>query len=149
MKLEGVTGEETGEVAAAPTSETSMTPTEAAASLLPLGAGIGPAGLAVMPYSLTFNGTFFHLADFLHGLDNMVQTKNDASVTVDGRLLTINGFSLKGDQTTGFPDLEGSFSVTAFVTPPSSESPESTGGEVVGETAEAAPASTTTGGAAQ
>ena len=30
-------------------------PTEAAASLMPLGASIGPAGLAVMPYSLTFS----------------------------------------------------------------------------------------------
>ena len=34
-------------------------PTEAAASLLPLGASIGPAGLAVMPYTLTFEGNFF------------------------------------------------------------------------------------------
>ena len=38
------------------------TPTEAAASLMPLGASIGPAGLAVMPYNLIFNGTFFQIA---------------------------------------------------------------------------------------
>ena len=36
-----------------------VTPTEAEASLLPLGATIGTAGLGVMPYDLTFTGNFF------------------------------------------------------------------------------------------
>ena len=49
-------------------------PTEAAASLMPLGASIGPAGLAVMPYSLTFSGSFFHVADFIKGIDSLVGT---------------------------------------------------------------------------
>ncbi len=49
-------------------------PTEAAASLLPLGASIGPAGLDVMPYSLTFSGNFFQIADFIKGIDSLVHT---------------------------------------------------------------------------
>ena len=74
---------------------------------MPLGAEIGPAGLAVMPYSLTFNGTFFQLADFIHGLDQMVTT-NKQAVTVDGRLLTINGFTLKADTNREFPSSKAS-----------------------------------------
>jgi Tfp pilus assembly protein PilO len=92
-------------------------PTEVAASTLPLGAAIGPAGLAVMPYTLTFNGSFFDLADFIHGLDSLVETKN-AEVDVTGRLITINGFDLAADTNKGFPQLEASFSVTTFLVPP-------------------------------
>jgi hypothetical protein len=93
-------------------------PTEVAASTMPLGASIGPAGLAVMPYTLTFRGSFFHLADFIHGLDSLVKTKN-SSVEVTGRLITISGFALTADSAKGFPDLEASFTVTTFLVPPS------------------------------
>jgi len=92
-------------------------PTEVAASTLPLGASIGPAGLAVMPYTLTFQGDFFHVADFIHGLDSLVETKN-AEVEVTGRLITISGFKLAADSNKGFPDLEAEFTVTTFLVPP-------------------------------
>jgi Tfp pilus assembly protein PilO len=119
-------------------------PTEVAASTLPLGAGIGPAGLAVMPYTLTFTGDFFHIADFIKGLDSLVKTQNER-VSVDGRLLTINGFSLAPEQSSGFPALEATFSVTTYLTPPEE-------GVTAGATpgapapATATPAATTTGG---
>jgi Tfp pilus assembly protein PilO len=96
---------------------TPVSPTEAAASTLPLGASIGPAGLGVMPYSLSFEGDFFRLANFIEGLDSLVKTTNQ-DVAVDGRLITIDGFSLKADSNRGFPALEGSFSVTTYLTPP-------------------------------
>jgi Tfp pilus assembly protein PilO len=92
-------------------------PTEVAASTMPLGGAIGPAGLAVMPYTLKFNGSFFHIADFIHGLDSLVKTKNE-EVDVTGRLVTINGFTLTGDQERGFPYLEAEFTVTTFLVPP-------------------------------
>ncbi len=92
-------------------------PTEMAASLLPLGATIGPAGLDVMPYELTFQGDFFHIADFIKGLDSLVHT--GPRVAIDGRLITINGFSLSADAERGFPHLAASFSVTTYLTPPS------------------------------
>lgn len=92
--------------------------TEVAASMLPLGASIGPAGLAVMPYTLKFRGDFFHIANFIRGLDSMVKT-NNAAVEVTGRLITINSFNLSQDQTAGFPVLDGSFSVTTYLVPPS------------------------------
>jgi Tfp pilus assembly protein PilO len=109
-------------------------PTEVAASLLPLGASIGPAGLDVMPYTLTFSGSFFHLADFIQGLDSLVRTSS-----------TIDSFSLSPGPN-GFPGLSASFEVTTYVTPPEQ-------GVTAGATPSspapgtATPASTTTGGA--
>ena len=73
---------------------------------MPLGATVGPAGLAVMPYTLTFTGNFFHVADFIKGLDSLVKTQNE-KVAVDGRLLTVNGFSLAGGAEGGIPDPGG------------------------------------------
>ena len=92
-------------------------PTEAAASVLPLGATIGPAGLGVMPYSLTFSGDFFHVADFINGIDSLVHT-GGSTVAVDGRLVTLDGFALNADPELGFPHLNANFAVTTYVTPP-------------------------------
>jgi hypothetical protein len=122
----------------------SVTPTEAVASLMPLGAEIGDAGLAVMPYTLEFEGDFFEIADFIKGLDSLVKTKNE-KVAVTGRLLTINGFNLTPADS-GLPALEASFGVTTYLTPPEEgvtggATPESPA------TSSATPVSTTVGGA--
>lgn len=119
------------EGSAAPTAGSSgspVSPTEAAASLLPLGASVGVGGLAAMPYTLTFNGNFFKVADFIKEVDAMVKTHNE-QVRVDGRLLTIDGFSLAAGPS-GFPSLKATFGVTSYVTPPPSEvaSPEGPSG---------------------
>jgi len=119
--LEAAEGGEAPEETEAPPAEGSSTsypsPTEVAASTLPLGATIGPAGLAVMPYKLAFKGTFFQVADFIHGLDTLVETKN-SEVEVTGRLITIGGFSLAADGNQGFPNLAAEFSVTTYLVPP-------------------------------
>lgn len=120
--------------------------TEASASLLPLGAAIGPAGLAVMPYSLTFTGDFFKIADFIKGLDSLVKTTNE-KVGVDGRLVTINGFSLAEDGEAKFPSLQATFSVTTYLTPPSEATTAGASPEGTEEPPASVPASTTTGGA--
>jgi Tfp pilus assembly protein PilO len=145
LTLSAEGGGETAEAAPPPESSASSpaSPTEVAASTLPLGATVGPAGLGVMPYTLNFEGSFFQIADFIHGLDSLVETHSN-EVAVDGRLLTIDGFSLQGQQKVGFPQLEASFSVTTYLTPPGQgvaggASPESPG-------ATATPAATTTGG---
>jgi len=120
--------------------------TEAAASLMPLGASVGPAGLAVMPYSLTFTGSFFKIADFINGLDSLVKTTNE-KVGVDGRLITINGFSLAEDSEAKFPALQANFSVTTYLTPPSLGATAGASPEGPAEPPASVPASTTTGGA--
>lgn len=139
-------GEEAPAASVAADGGTPVSATEAAASLMPLGASVGPASLAVMPYTLSFDGGFFEVADFIESLDSLVKT-GDEGVMVDGRLLTIDGFSLKANQKLGFPHLEAEFSVTSYVTPPAAETGlEGTAPETLGaETA--TPAATTTGGA--
>jgi Tfp pilus assembly protein PilO len=93
-------------------------PTEAAAAILPLGAEIGPAGLGVMPYGLSFSGNFFQVANFIKGIDSLVHTGGH-NVDVNGRLMTINGFSLSTE--TGEEEshrLTANFTVTTYITPP-------------------------------
>jgi Tfp pilus assembly protein PilO len=107
----------TGSPTATPAAET-VPPTEATAALLPLGAEIGPAGLGVMPYSVSFRGNFFRIADFIHGLDEMVHT-GDSKLTVDGRLTTFDGFALNADAERGFPYLSATFDITTYLVPPS------------------------------
>jgi Tfp pilus assembly protein PilO len=156
FKLDGESGQEAPAPAPAPAPEEApsseggatpaanlVSPTEAAASTMPLGASIGPAGLAVMPYSLGFQGGFFELADFIKGLDSMVKTTNE-QVSVDGRLITIDGFSLAGAPSGGFTSLKGTFAVTTYLTPPSQGV---TAGASPTGPATATPASTTIGGA--
>jgi Tfp pilus assembly protein PilO len=115
LNLEAAGGEEASPEA---TAGTAASPTEAEASLLPLGASIGPGGLAVMPYSLTFEGDFFQIASFIEKLDNLVKTTN-AGVTVNGRLITVGSFSLSpGEAKVGAARLSADFSVTTYLTPP-------------------------------
>jgi Tfp pilus assembly protein PilO len=134
IQLEG-SGETSAAPEAAPTAPSAGTspsavpasstvpPTEAAASLLPLGATIGPAGLAVMPYHLTFGGNFFQIADFIKGIDSLVHT-GDPTVAVDGRLVTLSGFALNTEEEESEGEqkpadyLKATFAVTTYVTPP-------------------------------
>lgn len=135
-----------GEAAAAPPAASGTapaSPTEVAASLLPLGATIGPAGLAVMPYTVTFDGNFFQIADFIKGIDSLVKT-TDEEVMVDGRLVTVDGFALEADPEVGFPALQASFALTTYLTPPGEGlsggvTPSAPGAEAL------TPAATTTG----
>lgn len=138
-----------GEAAPAPapteateTTAGSASPTEVAASTLPLGASIGTAGLAVMPYNLSFEGEFFKVADFIKGLDSLVRTEN-TKVSVTGRLFTIDGFALEPAANKPFPELQATFSVTTYLTPPSQGV---TGGATPTSPGEAVPASATIGG---
>jgi Tfp pilus assembly protein PilO len=150
-----------GESEAATTAESaesaSSSPTEAEAALLPLGATVGSEGLGVMPYNLLFTGSFFHIADFIHGIDSLVKTESP-DLSVDGRLITINGFSL-AESNSGFPNLEAHFSVNTYVAPPgqsltgsgepapvpTAEGEAEAGGEEPSETTEGELSASTTG----
>jgi hypothetical protein len=102
---------------AEPASATAPAPaTETSAATLPIGATVGPAGLPVMPYKLEFQGDFSRIADFIHGLDSTVSTEG-GNVSVDGRLMTVDGFALSRDPENDFPSLLATFAVTTYVTP--------------------------------
>lgn len=108
---EAPAGEESTGVPAA-----STTPTESTASTLPIGATVGPAGLSILPYDLTFSGSFFQVADFIKGMDSLIHTSGK-DVAVDGRLVTLDGFALGADADKGFPHLSATFSVTTYLVP--------------------------------
>jgi Tfp pilus assembly protein PilO len=101
----------------APAAPVAAPATEAAAAGLPIGATVGPAGLPVMPYDLTFTGDFFEIADFIDSLDSLVDTESSGP-GVDGRLVTVDAFSLTADEAQGFPHLSAAMHVTTYVTPP-------------------------------
>jgi Tfp pilus assembly protein PilO len=142
LQSEGGTAE-AAPVAPSTEETVAVSPTEASASTMPLGATIGAAGLGVMPYSLEFEGDFFRLANFISGLDSMVKTRTTA-LAVDGRLVTIDGFTLK-PAADGFPKLEATVAVTTYLTPP--EVGVTAGATPTGPApTTATPASTTIGG---
>jgi hypothetical protein len=108
-----------GEPAPASAPAPGVTPapaTETSAATLPIGATVGPAGLPVMPYKLQFQGDFYRVADFIHGLDQTVGT-DGGTVSVYGRLMTVDGFALTRDPENDFPSLLATFAVTTYVTP--------------------------------
>jgi hypothetical protein len=114
---DGAAGATDGSDTSAATT-TAAAPTEAAASVLPIGATVGPAGLPTMPYRLSFTGDFFRFADLISGLDRLVSTRDD-DLRVDGRLMTVDGFSFSVDPNRGFPRLLASLAVTTYLTPAS------------------------------
>lgn len=101
----------------APAAQTASVPaTEAAAATVPIGATVGPAGLPVMPYKLDLHGSFFELADFLAEVDRLVSSRHGRPL-IDGRLMTIDGFGLSGNEETGFETLDATLAVTTFIVP--------------------------------
>jgi Tfp pilus assembly protein PilO len=84
------------------------------AAQLPPGATVGPAGFPVMPFTFTFDGSFFKLSDFFRRLEDFVSVRNQ-NVSVTGRLLTLDSLSL---QPTNFPSITASVSATTYLVSP-------------------------------
>jgi Tfp pilus assembly protein PilO len=101
---------------AAPATTTAAPATESSAALLPIGATVGSAGLPTMPYSVTVRGDYFQIADFMAGVDRLVQT-GKGKVEADGRLATIDGFALAPPSTGSSSVLTGTLAITTYVTP--------------------------------
>jgi Tfp pilus assembly protein PilO len=96
-------------------STSTAPPSEAATAALPPGAVVGQAGLATMPFSFNFQGSFFNLAKFFGRLESYVRSRR-GGLDVAGRLLTIDGVSLTAGPG-GFPSMKASVSATAYVLP--------------------------------
>jgi len=120
---DGSTPSDSSSTSSSATPAATTTPTaatEATAANLPLGAAVGAAGLPVMPYDLTFEGTYFDVANFLKGVDDLVHMRGTGQVSADGRLLTVFGYSLAPteNETPGpNPKLEVNLSVTSYLPP--------------------------------
>ena len=102
-----------GSATPASATTTPTAATEATAANLPIGATVGAAGLPVMPYKLSFQGSFFDVTSFLTGVDSFVHVRGANTVAADGRLLTVDGFSINGTS----QQLDVSLHVTSYIVP--------------------------------
>lgn len=82
----------------------------------PPGAVVGSAGLLTVPFTLTFNGDYMKLQRLLKAINGLAKHKKQ-NIIVQGRLLTVDGFSLAASPT-GFPKLKATVSATAYIVPP-------------------------------
>jgi hypothetical protein len=102
-----------GAAPAATTPATGAAATSTAA--LPPGVVIGTAGLPEEPFTLSFNGSFFHLAAFLGRIQRFVRATDNA-VSVSGRLMTVNSVSFSPGPA-GFPQITTTLDVTTYLVP--------------------------------
>jgi hypothetical protein len=89
--------------------------TQAASANLPPGATVGQAGLSTMPFSFTFEGSFFRLSSFFGQLERYINPIR-GGVNVNGRLLIINGLALTASGQ-GFPRMKASVAATTYLLP--------------------------------
>jgi hypothetical protein len=101
---------------AAATPSTSST-SQAVTATLPPGAAVGAAGLPTLPFTFTFTGNFFHLANFFGRMERFVVATNN-KISVSGRLMTLNAISL-GAGPRGFPQIIATISATTYLVPAS------------------------------
>jgi type II secretory pathway pseudopilin PulG len=104
-----------GSASPAPTAATSGAPGSTVSAALPPGAAVGSAGFPTMPFTFDFTGSFFNLQRFLKAIDGMT-TVDGKSISVKGRLLTVDGVSLKAGPE-GFPQIDASVVVTSYLLP--------------------------------
>jgi len=104
----------TGTTPPAPTPTTAAS-TATAAGGLPPGAGIGPAGFPIEPFTFTFTGNFFHLANFFGRLERFVVADNKR-VSVSGRLMSLDAIQLTPGAA-GFPQIAATVSATTYLLP--------------------------------
>jgi len=89
--------------------------TQLAAAALPPGATVGAAGFPTMPFTFIFDGSFFDMEHMLRDVNRFI-TVDGKSVSVRGRLLAIDGFSLEAAPS-GFPAVTATLRATAYLLP--------------------------------
>ena len=80
----------------------------------PLESEPGPAGFRKMSMALSYEGGYFALLELLKHMDGLVTTK-EGHVVADGRLVTIDNFTLAPK---GFRHVAAAMNVTSYTTPP-------------------------------
>jgi hypothetical protein len=105
---------EGGVAAATPGPAPAAGAAAAAPATLPAGATVGAAGFPVMPFTFTFDGSFFRLSDFFKRLESFVSVRNQ-NVSVTGRLLTLDSLTL---QPTTYPNITAQVGASSFLVSP-------------------------------
>jgi Tfp pilus assembly protein PilO len=72
---------------------------------------------STQPITISFQGNFFHLANFLGRIERFVVATNK-KVSVSGRLMTLNGISFAA-ASSGFPQITATITATTYLLPAS------------------------------
>jgi hypothetical protein len=100
--------------------------------------GAAPAGFTTVPFSFTFDGSYFAVQKLLARMTRFTQVR-DRDLVVRGRLLAVDGLEL-GAGGKGFPRVRATIKATAYVLPPDASTATPAGAAAVA--AAAAPAGT-------
>ena len=98
--------------------------TQLSAAQLPPGATVGTAGLATMPFSFIFEGSFLDMQRFLARVDDFVRVRGP-KLTVNGRLLTVDGVSLTTADSNA--KVKATIAATAYLAPADTGTSAATG----------------------
>jgi Tfp pilus assembly protein PilO len=71
-------------------------------------------GYRILPISMTYEGNYYDLSDFLFRLRNLVSVQ-DGKLTSEGRLFTLDRLDLHEDPVRKFPHIEAILVVSAYV----------------------------------
>jgi hypothetical protein len=121
---------------------TGVPATQSAAAGLPPGSTVGSAGFPTMPFSFVFDGSFFDMEHFFEGVQGFASIGDGDNLSVHGRLLTVDSFSLSASRF-GFPKVKAEINATAYLVP---DAEGSTGGATPQGPAAATPSTTTSSG---
>jgi type II secretory pathway pseudopilin PulG len=100
-----------------PAPSSSSSGAGASSATLPPGAVVGPAGFPIEPFTFTFTGNFFHLANFMGRLQRFV-VANNQHLSVSGRLMSLNAITL-APSSSGFPGITATIAATTYLLPAS------------------------------
>jgi Tfp pilus assembly protein PilO len=103
-------------------SAASSTSSGAATSGASAASSVASAGLTQMPFTFTFEGSYFDLEHLFSQLASFTKLNASGDIEVSGRLLTIRGVSLtpmsnSGSGRNAASNLTGSITATAYVLP--------------------------------
>jgi type II secretory pathway pseudopilin PulG len=110
------TSSSTPSSSAATAPSTGVPATQSAAAGLPPGSTVGDAGFPTMPFEFVFDGSFFDMEHFFTGVQRFAAIGDDSNLSVRGRLLTVDAFSLTASRS-GFPKVKASINATAYLVP--------------------------------
>lgn len=95
------------------TGTTGATGATGTTSSLPPGVVAGSNGMNQLPFTFVFDGDYFNLTKLLDLLRSFTTAKDD-TVTVRGRLMTIQSVNLE-ESRNGFPDVKATVTATAYL----------------------------------
>ena len=78
---------------------------------------VGSAGFAAMPFTFSFDGSFFRLSNFFSRLERFVHVNGD-EIDVTGRLMLVGSISVQPNSEGGLSQLKAQIGAATYLVPP-------------------------------